>query len=81
MLSQKLDDMLKEAKLDAGLNVKALSTSSIQNFKGAADNIQPAVDSIAATKKYSRAIIISCWTNGVFKLFIQSTIRVCCSSS
>ena len=47
LLSQKLDDMLKEAKLDAGL-MSSLG-ESIQNFKGAAENIAPAVDSIAAT--------------------------------
>ena len=51
LLSQKLDSMLKEAKLDAGL-MQSLG-ESIQNFKGAADNIAPAVDSIAATNRYS----------------------------
>ncbi|WP_460189260.1 type IX secretion system motor protein PorL/GldL [Urechidicola sp. KH5] len=57
MLSQKLDDMLQEAKLDAGL-MKSLG-DSIQNFKGAAENIAPAVDSIAATNKYSEQLSLA----------------------
>ena len=57
MLSQKLDDMLQEAKLDAGL-MKSLG-DSILNFKGAADNIAPAVDSIAATNKYSEQMSLA----------------------
>ena len=57
MLSQKLDDMLQEAKLDAGL-MQSLG-ESIMNFKGAADNIAPAVDSIAATNRYSEQMSLA----------------------
>lgn len=57
MLSQKLDDMLQEAKLDAGL-MKSLG-DSIENFKGAAENIAPAVDSIAATNRYSEQMTLA----------------------
>jgi gliding motility-associated protein GldL len=57
MLSQKLDDMLQEAKLDAGL-MKSLG-DSILSFKGAADNIAPAVDSIAATNRYSEQMSLA----------------------
>ncbi len=77
MLSQKLDDMLKEAKLDAGL-MSSLSTS-IQNFKGAADNIQPAVDSIAATKKYSEQMSLAAGQmeslNSLYKVQMESAAR------
>ena len=77
MLSQKLDDMLKEAKLDAGL-MSSLSTS-IQNFKGAADNIQPAVDSIAATKKYSEQLSLAAGQmeslNSLYKVQMESASR------
>ncbi|MGB0896079.1 MAG: gliding motility protein GldL [Flavobacteriaceae bacterium] len=77
MLSQKLDDMLKEAKLDAGL-MSSLSTS-IQNFKGAADNIQPAVDSIAATKKYSEQLSLAAGQmeslNSLYKAQMESAAR------
>ncbi|MFK5878373.1 MAG: gliding motility protein GldL [Flavobacteriaceae bacterium] len=57
MLSQKLDDMLQEAKLDTGL-MQSLS-ESIMNFKGAAENIAPAVDSIAATNRYSEQMSLA----------------------
>lgn len=50
-LSRKLDEMLKEAKLDAGM-MSSLG-ESIKNFEGAAKNISPTVDSIAGQKKYS----------------------------
>ncbi len=77
MLSQKLDDMLKEAKLDAGL-MTSLS-SSIQNFKGAAENIQPAVDSIAATKKYSEQLSLAAGQmeslNSLYKVQMESASR------
>jgi gliding motility-associated protein GldL len=51
MLSQKLDNMLKEAKIDAQL-MESLG-NSIKNFEGAAKNIAPTVDSVASTKKYA----------------------------
>ncbi|NQY04950.1 MAG: gliding motility protein GldL [Flavobacteriaceae bacterium] len=77
LLSQKLDDMLKEAKLDASL-MSSLSTS-IQNFKGAADNIQPAVDSIAATKKYSEQLSLAAGQmeslNSLYKVQMESATR------
>jgi gliding motility-associated protein GldL len=77
LLSQKLDDMLKEAKLDAGL-MKSLG-DSIQNFKGAADNIAPAVDSIAATNKYSEQLSLAAAQmeslNSLYKVQLDSTSR------
>jgi len=77
MLSQKLDDMLKDAKLDAGL-MTSLSTS-IQNFSGAASNIQPAVDSIAATKKYSEQMSLAAGQmeslNSLYKVQMESAAR------
>jgi gliding motility-associated protein GldL len=77
MLSQKLDDMLKEAKLDAGL-MKSLG-DSIQNFKGAAENIAPAVNSIAATTKYSEQLSIAAAQmeslNSLYKVQLESTGR------
>ena len=77
MLSQKLDDMLKDAKLDASL-MSSLS-ESIQNFKGAAENIAPAVDSIAATNKYSEQLSLAAAQmeslNSLYKLQLDSTSR------
>ena len=77
LLSQKLDDMLKDAKLDAGL-MKSLG-DSIQNFKGAAENIAPAVDSIAATNKYSEQLSLAAAQmeslNSLYKVQLDSTSR------
>lgn len=77
LLSQKLDDMLKDAKLDAGL-MKSLG-DSIQNFKGAAENIAPAIDSIAATNKYSEQLSLAAAQmeslNSLYKVQLDSTSR------
>jgi len=77
LLSQKLDSMLKEAKLDAGL-MKSLG-DSIQNFKGAAENIAPAVDSIAATNRYSEQLSLAAAQmeslNSLYKVQLDSTGR------
>ncbi len=77
MLSQKLDTMLKEAKLDSSL-MSSLS-ESITNFKGAADNIKPAVDSISATNKYSEQLALAASQmeslNSLYKVQIESTSR------
>lgn len=77
LLSEKLDSMLKEAKLDAGL-MTSLSTS-IQSFKGAAENIAPAVDSIAATNKYSEQLSMAAAQmeslNSLYKVQLESSSR------
>ncbi len=54
LLSQKLDVMLKEAKIDGEL-MSSLG-NSIKNFESAAKGIAPTVDSIASTKKYSEEL-------------------------
>ncbi len=77
LLSQKLDDMLQEAKLDAGL-MKSLG-DSIQNFKGAAENIAPAVDSISATNKYSEQLSLAAAQmeslNSLYQVQLESASR------
>ena len=77
LLSQKLDAMLKEAKLDASL-MQSLG-ESIKNFKGAAENIAPAVDSIAATTKYSEQLSLAAAQmeslNSLYKVQLDSTGR------
>ena len=57
MLSDKLDTMLAEANLDSE-KMDRLSTS-IQNFAGAAENIAPAANSVAATSKYSEQLTLA----------------------
>jgi len=77
LLSQKLDSMLKEAKLDAKL--MASLGESIQNFKGAAENIAPAVDSIAATNRYSEQMSMAAAQmeslNSLYKVQLDSSSR------
>ncbi len=77
MLSQKLDDMLQEAKLDAGL-MQSLG-DSIMNFKGAAENIAPAVDSIAATNRYSEQMSLAAAQmeslNSLYQVQLESANR------
>ena len=51
LLSQKLDNMLKEAKIDGEL--MASLGNSIKNFEGAAKSISPTVDAMAGQKKYA----------------------------
>ena len=51
LLSQKLDAMLKEAKIDGEL--MASLGNSIKNFEGAAKSISPTVDAMAGQKKYA----------------------------
>jgi len=57
LLSKKLDNLLKEAKIDGEL-MASLGTS-IKNFEGAAKGISPTVDSIAATKKYGEEMSVA----------------------
>ena len=51
LLSKKLDELLKEANIDANL-MESLG-DSIRNFEGAAKGIAPTVDAMESTKKYS----------------------------
>ena len=57
LLSKKLDELLKEAKIDGEL--MASLGNSIKNFEGAAKGISPTVDSIAATKKYGEEMSLA----------------------
>ncbi|WP_407277467.1 gliding motility protein GldL [Tenacibaculum maritimum] len=57
MLSQKLDDILKEAKLDAEL-IGSLG-SSIQNFQGAAEGLTSATETVASTNKYNEQMSLA----------------------
>ena len=54
ILSRKLDDLLKEANIDAELFNSV--GSSIKNFEGAAKGIAPTADAIQHTQKYSEEL-------------------------
>ena len=55
ILSRKLDELLKEANIDANL-MESLG-ESIRNFEGAAKGIAPSVDAMESTKKYSDEMV------------------------
>ncbi len=75
ILSEKLDEMLKSAKIDANL-MESLG-SSIRNFEGAAKGISPTVDSIASQKKYSEEMTVAATQmeslNNLYKIQLDSS--------
>ncbi len=56
-LSEKLDGILKEAKVDASL-MDSLA-KSIRNFEGAAKGIAPVADAMASTHKYGEELSLA----------------------
>ncbi|MFN3756725.1 MAG: gliding motility protein GldL [Flavobacterium sp.] len=77
ILSQKLDAMLKEARIDGEL-MTSLS-SSIKNFESAAKGISPTVDSISSQKKYSEELSMAAAQmeslNSLYKVQLESATR------
>jgi gliding motility-associated protein GldL len=77
LLSQKLDDMLKEAKIDSKL-MESLG-ESIKNFEGAAKNIAPTTDSMNSQKKYGDQISMAAQQmeslNNLYKVQVDSAMR------
>lgn len=77
LLSKKLDDMLKEARLDTNL-MNSLG-DSIRNFEGAAKGIAPSVDAIQGTKKYSEEMATAAGhlesLNSLYKVQLESSAK------
>jgi len=77
LLSKKLDNLLKEAKIDGEL--MASLGNSIKNFEGAAKGISPTVDSMAAQKKYSEELSLAAAQmeslNSLYKVQMESANR------
>jgi gliding motility-associated protein GldL len=77
LLSQKLDSMLKEAKIDGAL-MESLG-ASIKNFEGAAKSIAPTIDSMAGQKKYSEEMSQAAAQmealNSLYKVQLESASR------
>lgn len=77
LLSQKLDSLLKEAKIDGEL-MNSLG-NSIRNFESAAKGIAPTVDSIAGQKKYSEELTQAAAQleslNSLYKIQLESATR------
>ena len=76
-LSKKLDDMLREAKIDANL-MNSLG-DSIRNFEGAAKSISPTVDAMASQRKYSEELTMAAaqmeTLNNLYKVQVESSAR------
>jgi len=77
LLSKKLDEMLKEARLDANL-VSSLG-DSIRSFEGATKELQPTADSMNAQKKYSQEMSLAAAQmeslNSLYKVQVESASR------
>ncbi|HSP39792.1 MAG TPA: gliding motility protein GldL [Gillisia sp.] len=76
-LSKKLDDMLREAKIDANL-MNSLG-NSIRNFEGAAKGIAPTVDAMASQRKYSEELTLAAaqmeTLNNLYRVQVESSAR------
>lgn len=57
MLSQKLDNLLQEAKIDSAL--MASLGSSMKNFQNAAEGLSAASESVASTNKYNEQVSLA----------------------
>lgn len=77
LLSKKLDEMLKEARLDA--NLMSSLGDSIRSFEGAAKEMAPTADAMNATKKYSQEMSLAAAQmeslNSLYKVQVESASR------
>ncbi|QQX77973.1 MULTISPECIES: gliding motility protein GldL [Aequorivita] len=77
LLSKKLDEMLKEARIDSEL-MNSLSTS-IRSFEGATKSMAPTAEAMNSTKKYSEEMALAAAQmdslNSLYKVQIESTSR------
>jgi gliding motility-associated protein GldL len=77
MLSQKLDNLLQEAKIDANL-MKSLGTS-MQNFQTAAEGLSAASASVTSTNRYneemSKAALQMESLNSLYKVQVENSSK------
>ena len=77
MLSQKLDNLLQEAKIDVSL-MESLGTS-MQNFHSAAEGLSAASGSLASTNKYneevSKAALQMESLNSLYKVQVENSSK------
>ena len=77
ILSQKLDEMLKSAKIDGDL-MSSLG-NSIRNFESAAKGIAPTTDAMAGQRKYAEEMSLAAAQmeslNSLYKLQLESANR------
>ena len=77
LLSQKLDILLQEANIDAGL-MASLGTS-MKNFQGAAEGLSAASESISSTNKYNEQVSMAAvqmeTLNNLYKVQVENTTK------
>ncbi|KGL58608.1 gliding motility protein GldL [Polaribacter sp. Hel1_85] len=77
LLSQKLDVLLQEANIDAGL-MESLGTS-MKNFQGAAEGLSAASESISSTNKYNEQVSMAAaqmeTLNNLYKVQVENTTK------
>ncbi|MGY8910523.1 gliding motility protein GldL [Polaribacter vadi] len=77
MLSQKLDNLLQEAKIDS--NLMASLGTSMKNFQGAAEGLSSASESISSTNKYNEQVSMAAVQmeslNSLYKVQVENTTK------
>lgn len=77
MLSEKLDKILKDAKIDGEL--MASLSNSIKNFEAAAKGIAPTVDAVASSNKYAEEMTLAATQleslNSMYKVQLESATK------
>ncbi|APZ45199.1 gliding motility protein GldL [Polaribacter reichenbachii] len=77
LLSQKLDNLLKEAKIDATL-MSSLG-NSMKNFQNAAEGLSSASESVASTNKYNEQVSLAAVQmeslNSLYKVQVENTSK------
>ncbi|PKP26870.1 MAG: gliding motility protein GldL [Bacteroidetes bacterium HGW-Bacteroidetes-2] len=77
LLSKKLDEMLKEARIDA--NLMSSLSESVRTFEGAAKDMAPTAEAMNATKRYSQEMSLAAAQmeslNSLYKVQVESASR------
>ncbi len=77
LLSKKLDEMLKGAKIDSELMTSL--GDSIRSFEGAAKGMAPTAEAMSSTKKYSEEMALAAAQmeslNSLYKVQVESSSR------
>ncbi len=77
LLSQKLDNLLQEAKIDASL-MSSLG-NSMKNFQNAAEGLSSASESVASTNKYNEQVSLAAVQmeslNSLYKVQVENTSK------
>lgn len=77
LLSEKLDDILREAKIDG--NLMSSLRDSIKNFEAAAKGIAPTVDTVASSNRYAEEMSLAAQQleslNSMYKVQLDSATK------